>query len=283
MALRCATEGDLRVFISIDLEGCSGICHSRQTVPGEASYVAARRLMRADLEAVLEGCRAAGVERAVVCDAHARGANLEWHDLPAWVTLVAGAPQPQGMMSGVDDGFDAALLVGYHAMAGTRAAVLDHTFTQKVFRIRVDDALESGELGLNAAVAGAFGVPVVFASGDDKLAVEAGEAIPGVRSAVVKHGVARSGARLLAPEIAAERLREGVREALEAGERPLPLVWDERPLRVVFTRSDYCDLAAACPGVERVDARSVRIDEPTHLQAYRCLVACLRLAATAIA
>lgn len=238
--------------------------------------------MRADLEAVLEGCRAAGVERAVVRDIHARGADLEWRDLPAWVSLVAGASQPLGMMGGVDDGFDAALLVGYPAMAGTRAAVLDHTFTQKVFRVRVDDALEAGELGLNAAVAGAFGVPVVFASGDDKLALEAGEAISGVRSAIVKYGLARGGARLVAPEIVAERLREGVREALETGERPLPLAWDERPLRVVFTRSDYCDLAAACPGVERVDARSVRIDVPTYLQAYRCLVACLRLADTAI-
>ena len=72
------------------------------------------------------------------------------------------------MMEGIDASCDAACFVGYHAMAGTRAAVLDHTFIHSVFRVRVDDAIEAGEFALNAAVAGAFAVPVVFASGDDK-------------------------------------------------------------------------------------------------------------------
>jgi len=271
----------MRVFVSIDLEGCSGIFNDAQTIPTEPAHATARRLMRADLDAVLGGCRDAGVDAVVVCDAHDRGANLDRDRLPAWVTVTAGAPQPLGMMSGIDESFAAALLVGYHAMAGTRAAVLDHTFTRKVFRIRVDDALEVGEFGLNAALAGAFGAPVVFASGDDKLAAEAGELLPRVRTAVVKEGLARAGARLLPPVVSARRLREGVAEALLAGDRPAPLVWDERPLRVVFARSDHCDLAAACPGAVRVDARSVRIETGTYLEAYRRLVACLRLTAAA--
>ena len=201
-------------------------------------------------------------------------------DLGADVRLISGAGGELGMMEGIDASCDAALFVGYHAMAGTRAAVLDHTFIHSVFRVRVDDAVEAGELALNAAVAGAFAVPVVFASGDDKLAREARETLPGIRTAVVKEGIARRGARLAPPSVTGERLRSTVTEALVAGERPEPLAWDERPLRVVFTRSDVADAAAACPGVERVDARSVRIDAPRYLDAYRMLLACLRLAAT---
>jgi len=272
----------VKLFVSIDLEGCTGVFDLTQTRSSGPGYATARALQRSDLMAVIDGCRQAGATGIVVCDAHGRGANLDCDALGADVELVAGSSGPLGMMCGIDESFDAALMVGYHAMAGTRAAVLDHTFAHYVFRIRVDDALEAGELGLNAALAGAFGVPVVFASGDDKLALEARELLPEIRTVVVKEGLARSGARLMQPHVTAGRLTTTVSEAmaaaLAAGERPRPLAWDERPLRVVFTRSDYADAAAMCPGAERVDARSVRIDAPRYLDAYRCLLACLRLA-----
>jgi D-amino peptidase len=297
----------VRVFVSIDLEGCTGVRDLTQTRPDGAGYPAALGLARGDLEAVLAGCRQAGATSIVVRDAHASGANLAleapWSvcgrdhhgddiapggssaataggDLGADVRLISGAGGELGMMEGIDESCDTALLVGYHAMAGTRAAVLDHTFTHSVFRVRVDDAVEAGELALNAAVAGAFAVPVVFASGDDKLALEAQEILPGVHTTVVKEGIARQGARLAPPSVTGARLRAAVTEALAAGERPRPLAWDERPLRVVFTRSDFADAAAACLGVERVDARGVRIDAPRYLDAYRTLLACLRLVST---
>ena len=197
----------MKVFVSIDLEGCTGVRDLSQTRSSGAGYAAALALQRSDLEAVLEGCRASGATEFVVCDAHARGANVGLDGLGDDVRLVAGMAGPLGMMSGVDPGVEAALFVGYHAMAGTRAAVLDHTFAQTVFRVRVDDADEAGELGLNAAVAGAFGVPLVFASGDDKLAAEASRTVPGIGTAVVKEGIARCGARLVSPALTAPRLR----------------------------------------------------------------------------
>jgi D-amino peptidase len=283
----------VRVFVSIDLEGCTGVRDQTQTRPDGAGYPAALALARGDLEAVLAGCRQAGATSIVVRDAHGSGANVALEGpcvaerraaaesapegLGVDVRLVSGAGGELGMMEGIDACCDAALFVGYHAMAGTRAAVLDHTFLHRVFRVRVDDAIEAGELALNAAVAGAFGVPVVFASGDDKLALEAQEMLPGIHTTVVKEGIARRGARLTPPSVTGARLRTAVTEALAAGERPRPLAWDERPLRVAFTRSDFADAAAACPGVERVDARSVRIDAPRYLDAYRTLLACLRL------
>ena len=270
----------MKLFVSIDLEGCTGVVTEEQTEPGLPAYESARRLMRGDLDAVIEGCRAGGADEIVVCDAHDAGANLSAAGLPPFVSLVGGSPRPLGMMAGIDESFDAALFVGYHARAGTTAAVLDHTYAYKVFRVRVDDMTEAGELALNAAVAGCFGVPVVFVSGDEAAVAEAREALPGAAGVAVKAGRARTTARLLPPQVTGVLLRDGVQRALVAATRPPALAWDERSLRVVFTRSDYCDAAALCPGVERVDARTIRMESPSFLDTFATFQAALRLAST---
>jgi D-amino peptidase len=270
----------VKVFISADLEGASGVFSHSQLARGSAGVAAARASLRDDVAAAIDGCLAAGADEIVVCDGHGLGDDLAAGAFPPQASLVAGADGPLWMMGGIDGSFDAALLVGYHAMAGTRAALLDHTFAAEVFRIRVDDLIEVGEVGLNAAIAGAFGVPVVFVSGDDKLAAEAEALLPGVRTAVVKDALSRDAARLLAPGVARSRLRDGVEEALRAAERPAALVWDEMPLRVVFTRCDHCDAAAACPGVQRVDGRTIRIEGPDYLSVFGTLVACLEAVRT---
>jgi D-amino peptidase len=279
-----SASGDApKVFVSIDLEGCTGVVTEDQTEPGRPAWEGARRLMRADLDAVIDGCRAGGAGEIVVCDAHDRGANLSAADLPSGVRLVRGSPPPLGMMAGIDESFDAALFVGYHARAGTTGAVLDHTYTYRVFRVRVDDMTEAGEFAVNTALAGSFGVPVVFVSGDEAAVAEARELLPGVTGVAVKTGRTRTSARLLSPDHTRTLLRDGAQRALRAvslpAARPAALSWDERSLRVVFTRSDFADAAAVCPGVERVDARTIRLESPRFLSTFTTFVAALRLAA----
>jgi D-amino peptidase len=268
----------VRVFISIDLEGISGVYSEEQTDPGDRSYVRDVDLMRADLDAALAGCVAAGADEVVVCDAHDLGSNLTYRDLPAGVSLVSGSPAPLSMMTGIDASFDAALFVGYHARAGTTAAIMDHTYTGFVFRVRLDEHLEVGELGINAGVAGSFGVPVVFVSGDDKIAREASELVSGIETAVVKMGIARTAARLFTPEEAHQRIREGVERALRSEQKPACKHFDGMPLRLVYTRTEYCDRACQCPGVTRVDARTVDIEGPDYLTVYRTFLTALDLA-----
>ena len=135
--------------------------------------------MLADLLAALDGCRAAGADEIVVCDAHNDGGNLDPDAMPAGVTLMSGSPTPGSMMEGIGPGFDAALFVGYHARAGTPGAVLEHTWTYRVFGVSVG-GVELGEFGLGAMLAGHFGVPAVYVSGDDKVAAEARALVPGV-------------------------------------------------------------------------------------------------------
>lgn len=271
----------MRVFISIDLEGISGVYSEEQTELGDPAYARDIDLMRADLDAALAGCVAAGADEVVVCDAHDRGANLSFRELPSGVTLVSGSPAPLSMMTGIDASFAAALFVGYHAKAGTAAAVIDHTYAGFVFRVRLDEHLEVGEVGINAGVAGSFGVPVVFVCGDDKVAREAAELVPGIETAAVKVGVARTAARLLAPDEAHRRIREGVERALSAERKPEPLRFDGMPMRVVFMKTEYCDRASCCPAVTRIDARAIDIEAPDYLTAYRTFLTVVDLAAGA--
>jgi D-amino peptidase len=280
----------VKVFISIDLEGISGVCQDEQTTHGSADWRAARELMRGDLDAALDGCLAAGADEVVVRDAHDEGDNLDTNELPAHVSLISGTQWGLSMMDGVDTGCDAALLLGYHARAGTLAAVLDHTFMDEIYEVTVQDGAAwtpVGELALSAAVAGAFGVPMVFASGDDKLATEAQALLPGVVTAVTKYGLSRHSARLLAPDVAQSAITAGAREALERlqsaeGEvRPQPLDWSGRALRVTFGRTYLCDAAATFPGVRCLDGRTLEIPAAQggdFATVYRAFVAVAALA-----
>jgi D-amino peptidase len=266
----------VRLFIAVDLEGITGVVSERDTGREGPAAKGARGHMRADLDAVLDGCFAAGADEVVVCDAHDDGRNLDPAGLPPGVVLVGGSPTPYSMLQGIGRGFDGALFVGYHARAGTAAAVLEHTWNYKVFAVSLGD-LEVGEFGLGALLAGHFGVPAVFLSGDDKAAAEAEALVPGIVTTVVKTGIMRLAAGLLSPDHVRERLREDVERALRAGHKPAPLAWNGEPLRLTFTRVEFCDRAAGCPGVRRLDGRTLEIPGVTFDEVYRGFLACVRL------
>lgn len=269
----------MRVFMVVDLEGITGVALEEQTEADKPSYEDARRWMREDLDAVLDGCIAAGAGEVTVCDAHDRGSNLRPDGLPAGVTLVSGLG-PHSMLQGIGPGFDAALFVGFHARAGTCAAVLEHTWTYSVFSVSVDE-LEVGEFGLGALLAGQFGAPAVYLSGDDKAVAEAQALVPGLVGTVVKRGVSRTCAELCPPEDARARIRADVRRALASSGMPAPLVWGGGPLRLTFTRVCFCDAAAQLPGARRLDGRTVEFGADEYEQLYAKFLACIELAATA--
>ncbi|MCX6373028.1 MAG: M55 family metallopeptidase [Actinobacteria bacterium] len=266
----------MKLFIAIDLEGITGVVSELDTAREGPAAVIAREHMRADLDAVLEGCFAAGADEVVVCDAHDDGRNLDAAGLPPQVVLVSGSSTPYSMLQGIGRGYDGALFVGYHARAGTAGAVLEHTWNYKVFAATLGD-LEVGEFGLGALLAGHYGVPAVFLSGDDKAAAEAEALAPGIVTTVVKTGITRLAAGLHSPRAARERLRADVARALRAEHRPAPLAWNGEPLRLTFARVEFCDRAAGCPGVRRVDGRTLEIPGADFEEVYRGFLACVRL------
>jgi D-amino peptidase len=266
----------VKLFIAIDLEGISGVVTEADTAREGAAAQRARAHMRADLDAVLEGCAAAGAHDVVICDAHDDGRNLDPSDLPGFATLVSGSPSPLSMLEGLGPDRDGALFVGYHAMAGTMGAVLEHTWTYKVYAVRVGE-FEVGEFGIGALLAGEYGVPALYLSGDDKAAGEAQALVPGIATTVVKTGVRREAAGFCAPGDARGRIRADVEAALRAKPRPAPLAWNGEPLRLTFTRVQFCDLAETCPGTTRLDGRTLEIAGDTFAEVYKGFLACLRL------
>src|SRR2546423_12729794 len=161
----------MRVYISVDMEGIAGVVHESQTDPTTPAFAAEygrfRRLMTAEANAAVEGALAAGATRVLVNDSHWFMRNLLAEELHQAAELVAGYPKPRSMVQGIDEpeGFDAALFVGYHARAGTRNAILDHTYADRIYEVRLNGK-PVGELGHNAALAGEHYVPVALMCGD---------------------------------------------------------------------------------------------------------------------
>src|SRR6266571_4292408 len=159
----------MRVYISVDMEGVAGVVHESQTDPTNpacaAEYARFRRLMTAEANAAIEGALAAGATKLVVNDSHWFMRNLLAEELHQAAELLSGDPKPQSMVEGIDGGFDAAVFIGYHARAGTRHAILDHTYADRIHDVRLNGR-PVGELGINAAFAGVAGVPVALVSGD---------------------------------------------------------------------------------------------------------------------
>src|SRR5260370_23547090 len=195
----------MRVYISVDMEGIAGVVHESQTDPttpaSAAEYARCRRLMTAEANAAVEGALAAGATRVLVNDSHWFMRNLLAEELHQTAELVSGDPKPRSMMQGIDQqgGFDAALFIGYHARAGTRNAILDHTYPDRIHDVRLNQK-PGGELGLNAALAGVHGVPVALVSGDSAVTAEAKDPLGGgVAPVVVEAAVRRHAPASAAP------------------------------------------------------------------------------------
>ncbi|HEY8599651.1 MAG TPA: M55 family metallopeptidase [Thermomicrobiales bacterium] len=263
----------MRVFVTVDIEGVAGVVHNDEGERGNPEYERARRLMTQEANAVVAGIFDADPEaRVTVADVHGTYRNMIPEDLDERATLSRGKPKMMGMMDGVENGYDLAMFVGVHGRAGAAPAALSHTFIGTILDVRVN-GLSFGELGLNAAVAGAHGVPVVLVAGDQTVVEEAREALgERVITVQVKESRAHVAAESLHPNVARAKLREAAARAVR--ERP-----DVPPLRVttptevevMLARPVYADLAALIDDVVRVDGRTVRFTRADMLNAYRVL------------
>jgi D-amino peptidase len=158
----------LKVFISVDMEGVTGVVQPAQLGPDGFEYERFRDFMTREVLAAIEGARSAGATEFIVCDSHGNGQNVLIDQLPDDVRIVRGFPRPLEMMQGIDSSFGAVVFVGYHGSEYAVDAVRGHTISSvKLLGVRLNGT-EVTEGILNAGIAGQFGVPVVFVSGDRK-------------------------------------------------------------------------------------------------------------------
>jgi D-amino peptidase len=237
----------MRIVVFVDMEGITGICCREQTEPGQALYAEGCDLMVGDMNAVVQGLVDAGVDDIVVWDCHGRSFNVGLPPLHPAARYMRGSSANGLRGPRLDGGADGLILLGYHAMAGTLHAVLEHTMSSTSwFRLAVNGRA-IGEIAYDAALAGDVGVPVIMVSGDDKACAEAhaflGRAITTV---CVKEGLARHAAVLIPPARTAEMLREGARQAVTNRQRAKPFRFS-RPAVVELThkhteQADAADL-----------------------------------------
>lgn len=249
----------MKVFISVDMEGISGISEWEDVIPGRRHYEAGRRLLTQDVNAAIEGALEGGATQIIVNESHGPMNNIILEELHPQADIIRGFLKPLCMMQGIDSSCDAAFFVGYHGRAGTGDAVLNHTLSGLAIHRLVLNGKEVGEAGLNAAIAGAFGVPVVLVTGDSQTAQEVEEDIPGVITVAVKSGITGLSSQALHPIRARELIRSQAKEALLQRGRVQPIGQvAENTIEVEFTKSQFATAVSWMPGVELVEGRTVR-------------------------
>jgi len=279
--LRCgmSDKSALRVFISVDMEGISGIVHSSQTSRDQPDYEKGRALMVGDVNAAIMGVLALGKAEIVVSDGHGSMTNLQPEELHENALLVRGSPKPLTQMAGIDRGFDAALFVGYHSKRGTKRGTLDHTISGRTVDSITINGLEVGETAINAALAGYHGVPLVFLSGDRAVAREAEEIIPGIVTVAVKEAVSRTAAKCLHPKKARELIKRGVTEALGKRISIEPFKFESPiDMRVKYVSSMMADAVDFMPSAERIDGRTVSFVLDDYLEVFGAIRASIYIA-----
>src|SRR5438874_2331467 len=264
------------------MEGIAGVVHESQTDPTDPAHAAEygrfRRLMTAEANAAIEGALAAGASKIVVNDSHWSMRNLLAEELHEAAELLSGDPKPRSMVEGIEAGFEAALFIGYHARAGTRHAILDHTYADRIHEVRLNGR-PVGELGINATLAGGAGVPVALVSGDSSLAAEASALLGGhVATVVVKQAVSRHAARSVAPAVACRMIREGVTAALKQPHAPFVLP-PPITVEVEFALTIHADMAGRWTGATSTAGRSVDFTHQDYREARRAGRAMLNLSA----
>jgi len=261
----------MKILIACDMEGISGVTNWNQVDPAHAEYARFRKIMTEEVNAAIKGAFEGGATEIIVADGHNNGDNIIIENIDPRARLNSGlATAPFSMMQGIDDTFDGVIFVGYHARAGSQNANLDHTWSGKIANVWLNDILV-GEFGLNGALAGYFGVPVIMVTGDQTACAQTMELLGAMESVAVKQATGRFSAELVSPTVTHPAIREAAKRALvrlKKGDVPEPFIV-ETPIMVTidFMSNDLADRAERMPGAQR-DGLRVSIPAEDMREAY---------------
>jgi D-amino peptidase len=259
-----------KVYISVDMEGISGVNGDDQTSAGQPEYARARKLMAEDANAAIRGAFEGGATTVVVNDSHGGQRNLLPEDLDPRASLISHSFKRHGMMEGLDETFDAVIFVGYHAKADAPRGLFAHTGSGVVRDLQINGR-SVGEGGMNAALAAWYGVPVVSVSGDDVAIAEVKESVPGVRGVAVKRAINIRAAELKPLPIARREIQEAARDGVAHVKKPAPERRGPYRVQLRYRNFTYPEVATAFKEIELVAPDTIAFTRDTMPETYRLI------------
>ena len=256
---RAHAQRPVKVYISADMEGITGVVSGDQLGPTGFEYTRFREYMTAEVLAAMQGAREAGATEFVISDSHGNGESLLIDRFPANTTIVRSFPRPLMMMQGIDSTFDAAIFIGYHSATTSATGVRAHTISSALLTRVALNGTPMSEAGINAAIAAHYGVPVVMISGDDAIVSQARQQLGNIEGAVVKRAISFHSAATMTPEAGQALIRERAKAAVtrRAELRQTPTT---KPITLEVSFKNYrpVELLSYLPNVQRVDAHTIR-------------------------
>lgn len=265
----------IKIFISFDLEGVSGVTSWRST-EDPANYQRIRTIATEEVNAAIRGVKKSGrpVGDILVCDAHGTGDTLLIDKLEPAAHLIKGAPRNFYMVEGIDRSFDAAFFIGYHTMAGTARGFMDHTYSSSsIYNVRINGRAV-GETEINAALCGDHGVPLALVTGDDQLSREVRSFFGSkVQTVVTKYAVSRFAGRCRPLAAVYREIESKAEKAIRLAPQVPPFVF-RRPIRaeIEVMNTLIGHVVSQIPGLKRTGGRSFRFQAKNAVDFYRRLM-----------
>ncbi|MEE0691643.1 MAG: M55 family metallopeptidase [Lachnospiraceae bacterium] len=247
----------MKLYISVDIEGVTGVTSWNETELGNDEHAAAAEQMTLEALAACEGAIEWGADEIYIKDAHDSARNLDITRFPENVHVIRGwTCTPESMMAGIDSSFDAAVFIGYHSGAGSDGSPLAHTMNRDNNWVKINGR-QISEFDLNAYVAAYYGVPVVFLSGDEALCGAAGEIVPEIETVSVKKGIGKATFNI-APQKACRLISEGVKAGLSKLDKCAVKSPESFEMEINFKEHAAALRGSFYPGAEQTGPKTVR-------------------------
>lgn len=261
--------------MSFDMEGISAVTSWREMKKDSKDLQRVRKIATREVNAAVRGVQKSGMNigAITICDSHASGENLLVDELESGVNIVKGTPRKYYMMHGISAEYDIAFFIGYHAMAGTRSAGMEHTYSSStIYNIRINGQLV-GESEINAALAGYYNVPLGLVTGDDLLTAEIRRFFGrNVETVITKKGISRFAAQCRHPEDVQREIERKAKRSIQKGKR-LKAFKFRSPIRadIDLASTTVADLVELIPGVKRTAGRTIKFRTGNILEFYHIL------------
>ena len=263
----------MKIYISADIEGVTGITHWDETEKIKPDYQLFARQMTKEVRAACEGAIKAGAKEIWVKDAHDTGRNIWADDLPKIVRLVRGwSEHPYLMVQELDESFDAILMIGYHSFASSSSNPLSHTLNSSTLNYIKLNGEYASEFLIHGYAAATMGVPVVFISGDEGVCKEANKVNKNIKTVAVNKGVGDS-VISIHPALAVEKIKKSVESILKGDIDKCKIKLPEHfKVKLSYKKHVRAFKASFYPEMKQVSSTSLVFETDNYFEVLRMLL-----------